>query len=93
MTAVVTGCAMASRSAMAIAAAFGGADHATHAAHGPADTRAESATHDAADRAGRRIAPGRTFLGATDDALRLRGNRQGHERGKRDSGENARLHR
>jgi hypothetical protein len=46
-------------------------EHAIYRAHRTADTRADRASDDGADRTGRTSALARAFLGATDDALRM----------------------
>lgn len=51
------------------------AQHALDAAHRAADARANGATHNAADRAGRTIAAISTLFRAADNALRMPGQR------------------
>jgi len=54
---------------------IGSADHAIDGTDRTADTGADRTTHNAADRARRTIAAIRAFFSATDDALRMPGQR------------------
>jgi len=69
---------------------FRDADHAPDTADDATDGAADNATNDSADRTGRALSLGHTFLAATDDAvLRLR--RDGREANRND-GDSELLH-